>query len=106
MEEKARIHPPKFSKEKLGRVHIFISGLIQGVFFRANTQKKAEDLGITGWVKNVPDGRVEIVAEGERQKVEDLIEWAKKGPLIARVDNLDIEWQEYVGEFDSFETKY
>jgi acylphosphatase len=57
-------------------------------------------------VRNLPDGRVEILAEGEKEKLERLVEWVKKGPKIAKVDNLNMEWQEYKGEFKNFEIKY
>ncbi|MBZ9578564.1 acylphosphatase [Patescibacteria group bacterium] len=106
MIEEVRAHPPKFSKEKFGRAHIFVSGRVQGVFFRENTREKAEELGVFGWVKNLADGRVEAVFEGEKEKVESLIEWAKKGPEIARVNDIDVEWQEYKGEFKNFDIRY
>ncbi|MDI6592006.1 MAG: acylphosphatase [Patescibacteria group bacterium] len=88
------------------RVHIYVSGRVQGVFFRQNTQEKAKILGITGWVRNLADGRVEAVFEGEKEKVQDLIEWAKRGPIGAKVTELKIEWQEYQGEFKDFEIRY
>lgn len=84
------------------RAHIFVSGRVQGVFFRQNTRKKAQELGITGWVKNLPDGRVEALMEGEKDKVENLIEWLRKGPIIARVDGVEIFLEEYKGEFNDF----
>jgi len=85
------------------RVHIFVSGRVQGVFFRSRTQEEAEKLGLVGWVKNTPDGKVEIVAEGDKEKLEELIAWCKKGPLFAKVENVEVEWQESTGEFSSFE---
>lgn len=88
------------------RAHIFVSGRVQGVFFRDNTRQKAEELGVSGWVKNLADGRVEAVFEGEKEKVESLIEWAKKGPSIAKVNGIDVEWQEYKGEFENFEVRF
>jgi acylphosphatase len=88
------------------RAHIFVSGLVQGVFFRSHTQSRARILKITGWVKNLPDGRVEAVFEGEKEKVEKLIEWAKRGPIFARINGIDIKWQDYKGEFNNFEIKY
>ncbi len=87
------------------RVHIFVSGRVQGVFFRENTRKRAKKLGITGWVRNLPDGRVEAVFEGEKSKVEELINRTKKGSLIARVDELKVMPEEYKEEFDNFEIK-
>lgn len=91
--------------EKL-RVHIFVSGLVQGVFFRSETRAKARELGLFGWVRNLKDGRVEILAEGEKEKLEKLIGWAKTGPDSARIDGLGVEWSEYKGEFKNFEIKY
>ena len=88
------------------RVHIFVSGLVQGVFFRANTREKARELGLTGWVKNLSDRRVEAVFEGERGNVQKMIEWAKKGPSNAKVDGFKADFKEYTGEFDNFEVKY
>jgi len=88
------------------RVHIFVSGLVQGVFFRSETRARAEELGLFGWVRNLPDGQVEILAEGEKEKLEKLVEWVKRGPEIARVNGLDVEWQEYKGEFKDFEIRY
>lgn len=88
------------------RVHIFVSGRVQGIFFRENTKKKAQKLGVTGWVQNLVDGRVEAVFEGEKEKVEEMIKWAKRGPIWAKVNSIEVEWQEYKGEFDDFEIKY
>lgn len=93
-------------REEKVRAHIIISGMVQGVFFRSRTQSRAKSLGITGWVKNLPDGRVEAVFEGKKEKVEKLIGWAKKGPVFARVNGINIEWQEYKEEFDNFEIRY
>ena len=89
--------------EKKVRVHILISGRVQGVFFRDNTRKQAQKLGIFGWVRNLEDNRVEAVFEGKKEKLEKILEWAKKGPMFARVDNIDIQWQEYKNEFQNFE---
>ena len=88
------------------RVHIFVSGRVQDVFFRENTRKKAEELTINGWVRNLPDGRLEAVFEGEKEKVEEMIEWTKKGPIISRVDGVDVNWGEYQGEFNDFKIRY
>jgi len=88
------------------RFHIFISGRVQGVFFRENTKTKAEKLGIVGWVRNLADGRVEAILEGEKEKIDELIDWAKQGPTFAKVDNLEILTEEYQGEFQNFEVKY
>jgi len=88
------------------RAHIFVSGRVQGVFFRENTRKKAKGLGICGWVRNLADSRVEAVFEGEKYKVEELVNWARKGPWIAKVEKLETVPEEYKGEFTDFEIKY
>ena len=75
-------------------------------FFRQNTQTKARELGLKGWVKNLDDGRVEAIFEGEKEKIEKMIEWLKKGPTLAKVTNLKAEWQKYQAEFDGFEIRY
>ena len=92
-------------EEKI-RAHIFVSGRVQGVWFRENTQKKARKLGVTGWVKNLADGQVEAVFEGEKEQVEAMVNWTKKGPIWAKVNDLNLEWQEYQGEFNNFEIRY
>lgn len=88
------------------RARIFISGRVQGVFFRAGTQKKAEKFGVSGFVRNLQDGRVEILAEGEKENVLKLINWVKRGPLFAKVEKVEVKWEEYKGEFGEFEIKY
>lgn len=88
------------------RAHIFVSGRVQGVFFRENTLRKAQKLGVFGWVKNLPDGRVGAIFEGEKENVEKIIEWAKRGPIFAKVNGLEVEWQKYQDEFKNFEIKY
>jgi len=88
------------------RAHFFVSGRVQGVFFRSQTQEKARQLKLGGWIRNLPDGRVEVVAEGEKEKIEELIRWTKKGSTLARVSGLKIEWQEFKGEFNEFKIEY
>ena len=73
-------------------VHMFVHGHVQGVFYRANTQKVAQGLGLTGWVKNCNDGSVEIHAEGDKDKLEELIEWCRHGPALAKVSKIDLNW--------------
>jgi len=92
--------------EQKSRVHIFVSGRVQGVFFREGTRKKAKELGLFGWVRNLSDGRVEIIAEGRRENLEQLVNWAKKGSFLARVDKLEVKQEDYLGEFEDFEIKY
>jgi acylphosphatase len=84
------------------RARLLISGRVQGVAFRWETLQAAERYGVNGWVRNLPDGRVEAVVEGPRQQVTDLIDWCRKGPPVARVDSLDIQWEDFKGEFREF----
>jgi len=88
------------------RANITVEGLVQGVFFRANTRKVAESLMLTGWVKNLPDGRVEILAEGPSGKIEEFVHWCQKGPPFARVDHADVRLGEPTGEFTTFEIRH
>ena len=88
------------------RAHLRIYGLVQGVFFRATMKEVADRLGVKGWVKNLPDGSVEAVVEGPRDKVEQLIRWAHRGPSAARVERVVVEWEPYRGEFRSFRIRY
>ncbi len=88
------------------RARVIISGRVQGVFFRANTQEMARKIGLTGWVRNLPNGKVEAVFEGSREKIERAIEWCKRGPRLARVDNVEVTWEEYKGEFKDFKIRY
>jgi len=88
------------------RARVIIRGFVQGVFFRASTRDVAKRLGLTGWVKNLSDGSVEAVFEGEREKVEEAVRWCYKGPPGASVRDVDEEWSDYKGEFSSFEIRY
>jgi acylphosphatase len=85
--------------------HIFISGRVQGVGFRAFTRKEASTRGIRGWVKNLADGRVEIKIEGEREKIKDMIRRIKEGPSFARVDDIEVIDEE-IENFDRFEVRF
>jgi len=84
------------------RAHVFVSGRVQGVFFRDHTRRWATSLGLTGWVRNMPDGRVEVLAEGEKEKVEGLLSKLRLGPPLASVENVTVAWGEYSGEFSDF----
>jgi acylphosphatase len=84
------------------RAHVWISGRVQGVFFRAHTKEVAEKLGLTGWVRNLPDGRVEAVFEGEEEAVKEAIEWCKRGPPLAKVERVEVRYEEPTGEFKDF----
>ena len=88
------------------KAHVFIEGRVQGVFFRANTREEANLLGLTGWVKNCWDGRVEAVFEGEKEKVEKVISWCKKGPPGSLVKNVEINREQATGEYDTFSIEY
>lgn len=98
--ERCDIITPKSRMEI--RAHIFISGRVQGVFFRDHTQRWASSLGLTGWVRNLYDGRVEAVMEGEKEKIEGLIAELKRGPPMADVTNVEFNWEDFKGEFDGF----
>ena len=84
------------------RVKIQVFGIVQGVFFRANTRDYARKLGIKGTVRNLHDGSVEIIAEGREDKLNEMIAFAKNGPPSAKVYNIDVEWENAKGNFSSF----
>jgi len=88
------------------RVHLFISGRVQGVFYRLTMRQKARTLGVKGFCKNLSDGRVEAIIEGEEEKVNKLIVWAKRGPFFAKVDQVEIKEENYIGEFKDFKIIY
>ncbi len=88
------------------RAHLMISGVVQGVTFRASTQEQALARGVKGWVTNLADGRVEAVFEGPTDAVEALVSWCHEGPPRARVDNVDVTYEAARGEFESFEVRY
>lgn len=90
----------------LKRIHVFVSGRVQGVAFRWVTSDVALQLKVFGWARNLPDGRVEVVAEGEEENLKQFIEFLNKGPRYAKVRNIEIEWIDYIGEFASFEIRY
>jgi acylphosphatase len=84
------------------RIHLVVRGRVQGVYFRASAEREARQLGLTGWVKNRPDGAVELVAEGEEDQVKDFLTWAQHGPSTARVDKVETRWRSYTGEYPEF----
>jgi acylphosphatase len=88
------------------RKHIFISGRVQGVGFRAFTRQNAQQLGVNGWVKNLYDGRVETVIEGDKSTVKQLESKLKKGSRFANVDDIEVKNESYQGDFSSFTIKY
>ena len=85
------------------RIHIMVSGKVQKVWFRKYTQVKATELGITGWVKNLFNNAVEIIAEGDMDSLTELTGWLQDGPPLAEVQKLSIEWQQSENMFESFE---
>ncbi len=84
------------------QVHVRISGKVQGVFFRAHTKQKAEQIGITGWVKNTSDGKVEAVFEGEEPCIQEMLNWCHHGPSHAQVDKVDIRIIRAAKTFETF----
>jgi acylphosphatase len=92
------------SSEK-GRIRLNVQGRVQGVFYRASTREEAVRLHLTGWVRNLPDGSVEILAEGKRNSLQALTEWCGHGPPYANVIHVKVFDEPYVGEFHTFETR-
>lgn len=88
------------------RAQVTVYGTVQGVAFRASTRNEASRLGVGGWVRNLPDGTVEALFEGEKESVERIVTWCRQGPPGARVTNMEIVWEAYQGEFQSFEIRY
>ena len=84
------------------RVHVYISGYVQGVFFRGATRRVAADLNLTGWVRNTEDGRVEAVFEGDNAAIDKMIAWCKTGPPDAQVEQVSIREEHYTGAFSGF----
>ena len=88
------------------RAHVYVVGRVQGVFFRSETEYEAVKRNVCGWVRNLPDGRVEAVFEGEKGAVEALVEFCRRGPHGARVSEVEVQWEDYNGEFKKFRVKY
>jgi acylphosphatase len=86
------------------RAHVFVSGRVQGVYYRATTREAAEDRGVDGWVRNLDDGRVEAVFEGPRTAVEGMVEWCETGSPAADVSDVEVEYGEPEGE-DGFRVR-
>jgi acylphosphatase len=85
---------------------VLVRGRVQGVAFRAYTEAEARSLGLAGWVRNLADGRVEVLAEGSRETLERFLEWCREGPRHARVDGVDAEWEEARGGLGEFHITY
>ncbi|MFQ5920417.1 MAG: acylphosphatase [Nitrososphaerales archaeon] len=94
------------SSSKKIRAHVFVKGRVQGVYFRQKLRIAAKRRKVTGWVRNLNDGRVEALLEGNDRNVSEVIEWCHAGPAEARVDDVRVEYEPHTGEFSSFEVKY
>jgi len=88
------------------RIRIFVKGKVQGVFFRQALKVMAKKNDVFGWVKNLKDGRVEAILEGDEDKVNRLIEWSHGGPANARVEDVEIQNEKFIGEFSKFDVLY
>jgi acylphosphatase len=88
------------------RAHVWIGGRVQGVCFRFATRDEAKRQQVGGWVRNLPDGKVEVVIEGEDEAVRQMIAFCRQGPPSARVDHVEVRWEEYVGESGDFIIRY
>jgi acylphosphatase len=82
------------------RAHVFVTGRVQGVFYRTETRNRARTRRLGGWVRNCPDGRVEAIFEGPREAVESMIDWCREGPHFAHVKSVDVSWEKPVGQID------
>ncbi len=87
------------------RAHVYVSGKVQGVYFRATTRDEARERGVDGWVRNLPDGRVETVFEGPRESVEEMVAFCHEGSSAARVEDVDVTYEDPQGE-DGFEVRW
>ncbi len=91
---------------ELARVHIFVSGKVQGAWYREGTKKEANKLKVFGWIKNLEDGRVEALLEGEKESLEKMLVWAKRGSFWSKVENIEISWEEHKKDFQDFKIVY
>jgi acylphosphatase len=87
------------------RAHVYVSGQVQGVFFRDSAREKAQQLGLNGWVKNLPDGRVEALFEGPSERVREMVRWCEQGPSQAEVEDVETEFEASEGDLTSFEVR-
>jgi acylphosphatase len=88
------------------RLHVTVSGRVQGVFFRASAREAAFERGLRGWVRNLPDGRVEALFEGPEGKLSEMLEWCRQGPPGALPESVEASWEEFQGEFRDFRITY
>ena len=87
------------------RAHVYVSGQVQGVFFRDSARERAEQLGLTGWVRNLQDGRVEAIFEGPSEKVREMVRWCEEGPSHAEVEDVEAEIEASEGDLEGFEVR-
>jgi acylphosphatase len=88
------------------RLHVVFRGRVQGVFFRDNARRRAGELGVRGWVRNLQDSSVEAIAEGDEQAVLEWLKWCREDQPRARVTSVDVKREDYRGEFEGFEIRY
>lgn len=88
------------------RAHLFIEGVVQGVFYRSFTRSVAQSLGLRGWVRNLYDGRVEALLEGKKESIQRAIQECYSGPLGAKVTNIEVKWEEFKGDLQGFAVRY
>lgn len=88
---------------ELARIHVFVSGRVQGVSYRESAREAAERIGVVGWIRNLPDGRVEAVLEGSTEQVREMLDYLRRGPAPARVDHLEEHHEPAAGDLTTFE---
>jgi acylphosphatase len=88
------------------RAHVTVTGKVQGVFFRQNTRRQAQNRGVFGWICNTLEGNVEAVFEGEEVAVKEVVDYCKHGPSFAKVENIQVDYEPYKGEFTNFSISY
>ena len=96
----------KINSDKKIRAHAVITGRVQGVFFRMETKRAADRAGVSGWVRNKRDGNVEALFEGDEGSVKSVLEWCREGPPFGYVKRVDVEFEDYKGEFKKFKITY
>ena len=99
-------NPDQASETDRVRAEVLISGRVQGVFFRSNTRQRARSLGLVGYVRNRRDGRVKAVFEGNEPDVKKIVSWCHEGPGSARVESVEVEWEEPEGKFSGFQVRH
>ncbi len=88
------------------RAHIYVTGIVQGVWYRATAVERGQELGdLSGWVRNLPDGRVELMCEGSKKSLEKLVKWLWQGPEMARVTDVEVNWEKPVGDLPPFSVR-